>query len=1550
MQDVSLPHPPPVTPRALRALATLLPLPLLIACGAAPPMPVAPTASPTPEARAEACLAATEAAPADHAAQACLRDALTRLGRHAELVGLLREGMAARPDDALARYFLARALVRPAPAEAAAALDACAERAPTSPWCPFGRAVAAYEAGRPGEALDRVLRARARTPREPEIAALEAQIRAALDEVGRARLLIEDLIARAPDSPPVQLAASAVRLAAGDAEGARTAAIEAARRAPDAAEPPEAQARVALLLGDDLGAARLLQAAVAADPAFARPRRALAHLQLSLGRAETAIDHLEVLRRAAPDDPVTARTLGVALLQAGDAQRALAWADAALTAAPEDREALTLRARALIQLGEIEAGLSLRPLLYGDPVDGPARRVAVAEALDAAGDGARAEAEFAAGVAAHPDDARLWRAYGLWTVGEGQLQRGASLLRQGTRAAPGDPTLHAILADVLERLEDVDGARAARMEAARLAPDDPDHPDEVARLDLRAGHTDRALARWHAVVDRFPGAERALQRLADAYRDLDRPAEAIPVLERLRARRPDDAEVRAKLGETLLMVRRKAPAVEHLRAALDAGADPRRYRPLLATALADTGQLEAAEALFAAALADDPGNRPLRLTFAAFREMRGDRDGAAALYRDQLARDPTDTDARAGLSRTLGAEAAAAALAAGSVGAAEADPTLRALAARVPAGDTRMGTVLRDERYVTVDARGVAAVRHVRSVLVQHPAGVERYGVARVPFHADHPPTVVRARTLTPDGASVDVPDAHRGVDDPYAGTPLRGDARQLRLEFQRVEPGAIVDYEVVSPRPHPDVVGAWWDAYVLGNADPTVQARYVLDLPAAAPRHVRARGMPPPREALNDGRRVLTWEATGLPAYRPEDAARAAVPAVQAASVASWREVDAWYHALFAPRSQPSPTVAARAKALTRGLKDRRARVAAVYAFVEQHVRYLGIEFGIGAYQPRPADGTLAQARGDCKDMTALMVAMLDAIGIEAHPALIRPADQGPFDAEHPSPGQFSHVLLYVPDAGGDLWLDATAGLGTLTAVPSVLRGQPALVVDGRGGALRTVPVGDADDHRMVETVTYDLTGTGGGRLRSALHLEGDLAGSLRQRLAPLEADARDLLLRAPGFLLGDERQPAEVTLTGVDDPRAPLEVQSWEESSDLVALRLDGALVVPFGLALFTRGPLHALGPGAHLATPRVFERRLVLRPPPGYRFDWAPVRHRVEQGPVAFTVEEHREDGQTTLVSRMRINAPRGGADDQDDLMAVAREVRDALEQPLAMRPGADFDRVALLGAVVQERPDDARLKMLLGRTLLDGGRVHEAVDVLGEAADAAPDDPAIQSLLITALLRADDPKRAEEPLRRLAARADAPPEVFRLLAAMLMEDQRPGAAVDVLQAGRARHPEDTGLARRLASALADQGKPRQALQIARDLVAARPEDGAMHALLGDVANEIGDRPAAVAAYRDALRLAPDQPTVLNNLAWTLRDDPAAMEEALALATRAVMLDPQSDSAWDTLAELRWRAGDAAAAIEAIERALAIDSAQRALYQQRLEKYQTDAPPGR
>ncbi|MEZ4467039.1 MAG: hypothetical protein R3F43_21975 [bacterium] len=41
---------------------------------------------------------------------------------------------------------------------------------------------------------------------------------------------------------------------------------------------------------------------------------------------------------------------------------------------------------------------------------------------------------------------------------------------------------------------------------------------------------------------------------------------------------------------------------------------------------------------------------------------------------------------------------------------------------------------------------------------------------------------------------------------------------------------------------------------------------------------------------------------------------------------------------------------------------------------------------------------------------------------------------------------------MLHIP--AGDLWLDATAGLGTLDAIPTALRGQTGLV-DGHGGRL---------------------------------------------------------------------------------------------------------------------------------------------------------------------------------------------------------------------------------------------------------------------------------------------------------------------------------------------------------------------------------------------------------------------------------------------------------------------------------------------------------------
>ena len=52
--------------------------------------------------------------------------------------------------------------------------------------------------------------------------------------------------------------------------------------------------------------------------------------------------------------------------------------------------------------------------------------------------------------------------------------------------------------------------------------------------------------------------------------------------------------------------------------------------------------------------------------------------------------------------------------------------------------------------------------------------------------------------------------------------------------------------------------------------------------------------------------------------------------------------------------------------------------------------MRYIGVAFGIGRYQPHSAETVLDNQYGDCKDKHTLLAAMLKAAGYEAWPALI--------------------------------------------------------------------------------------------------------------------------------------------------------------------------------------------------------------------------------------------------------------------------------------------------------------------------------------------------------------------------------------------------------------------------------------------------------------------------------------------------------------------------------------------------------------------------------
>jgi hypothetical protein len=102
--------------------------------------------------------------------------------------------------------------------------------------------------------------------------------------------------------------------------------------------------------------------------------------------------------------------------------------------------------------------------------------------------------------------------------------------------------------------------------------------------------------------------------------------------------------------------------------------------------------------------------------------------------------------------------------------------------------------------------------------------------------------------------------------------------------------------------------------------------------------------------------------------------------------------------------------------------------RASAALKLVQQDVRYIYVGLNGGNLSPASADETWQRRYGDCKGKTALLLALLSELGIDAEAVLVNAAgtDDG-LEQRLPSPQMFDHVLVRAHIGGALYWLDGT-------------------------------------------------------------------------------------------------------------------------------------------------------------------------------------------------------------------------------------------------------------------------------------------------------------------------------------------------------------------------------------------------------------------------------------------------------------------------------------------------------------------------------------------
>jgi len=127
---------------------------------------------------------------------------------------------------------------------------------------------------------------------------------------------------------------------------------------------------------------------------------------------------------------------------------------------------------------------------------------------------------------------------------------------------------------------------------------------------------------------------------------------------------------------------------------------------------------------------------------------------------------------------------------------------------------------------------------------------------------------------------------------------------------------------------------------------------------------------------------------------------------------------------------------------------------------------------------------------------------------------------------------------------------------------------------------------------------------------------------------------------------------------------------------------------------------------------------------------------------------------------------------------------------------------------------------------------------------------------------------------------------------------------------------------------------------------------PDKAIWHRLLGDLKQELDQEAEALAAYEKSHALEPDNPEILNNMAWLLitATDPGVLDaaRALSLAKQAAMLRPTAGYILDTLAAAYWANNMIDEALNTERMAIKLEPANRPFYRRQMDFFLNNTWP--
>lgn len=546
-------------------------------------------------------------------------------------------------------------------------------------------------------------------------------------------------------------------------------------------------------------------------------------------------------------------------------------------------------------------------------------------------------------------------------------------------------------------------------------------------------------------------------------------------------------------------------------------------------------------------------------------------------------------------------------------------------------------------------------------------------------------------RITTPDGKHKDY-DVSKMTDFPLIqGYVLYDDARAVSLDVPAVPVGTVVETRVVKREKKPSY---FVDRFSFGGHYPLRRASFrVFEPEGWKLDHRASKAWGPyemePRVEAGSGGRWLVWEQSDIARTKHEDYAPSVwdlVPMV-AVRIASWVDDDGapqaefdsiatygqFLHRLQEGTAKPTPAIRAKVEEILKDApKDPRVRAQKLYDWVQENVRYVAVEVGMGGWRPYEAAETFKTRHGDCKDKATLLKAMLEVDGIESYLASLYSHGGTPRKYLMPGLGQSNHAILAV-NLGDELVIaDPTTRTVPFGELPHNDQEAELLLVKATGGEL--YPTAQSTEQDNVKRLSFDLTAEASGATKGVVKLEttGQFASSLRYNLVATSEESGQDEVRGWAWLYDGDVKNAKFD-EAYRDGRLVVTAQG-DVTMDEVGRDVADVRLISFAEIMVTPGPKL---PPMERKFPVVFRRRehrdttIRLKVPSSWEVSTLP-EDQVVESPFGRYTQSWRLEGDTLVahgdyrLKERRIEAARYG-----ELEAFFGEIIAARSRPVVVR---------------------------------------------------------------------------------------------------------------------------------------------------------------------------------------------------------------------------------------------------------------------------------------